>query len=211
MIYNCMRDDKEFNNWCGKWEAALKTPAFKSKNPPQETKQEKTDFFGNALPKSSDKPVCLNEVDTKYWKFLAGKSNLFEQDTLTAEPTINSNPLGSKSLKSQRDLPTPNELGDKARELGNTANPVYPSTRGADWRNKVTPEWSDGPKIREIANMYRNLYELQCKLNYNPRFGAFGEDSNDISKIQSQIDEIKYSIDKLSDSLSPDFVSDENS
>jgi hypothetical protein len=178
MIYNCMRDDKEFNDWCGKWEAAMKTPAFKSKNPPQETKQEKTDFFGNVLPntKSSDKPVSLNEVDTKYWRMLAG-TKLFENDTLTGEPTINQNPLGSKPLRPQRDLPTANELGDKARELGNTSNPVYPSTRGADWRNKVTPEWSDGPKIREIANMYRNLYELQCKLNYNPKFGAFGEES----------------------------------
>ena len=100
-------------------------------------------------------------------------------------------------------------MGQKAAEFGNTANPDYPQNRGADNRNKVTPEWSDGPKIREIANMYRNLYELQCKLNYNPKFGAFGEDTSDISKIQSQIDEIKYSIDKLSDSLSPDFVQDE--
>lgn len=195
-------DDME--KWVSKWEEASKKEAFTK---PSEPEPEKKDKFFDSF--HSDEK--LNE--NKYWSTLAkmGRKSITEQETLVGEPTIEKNPLGSKILRKQRDLPKESDLAEKGAELANTANPVMPDSRGADWRNHVTPEWSDGIKIREIANMYRNLYDLQCKLNQNPKFGAFGEDSREIKNIQAQIDEIKYNLDKLSDDLSPNFVDQEQS
>ena len=201
-----MKDDME--KWVDKWDAALKKDTFKNAVKPEVKESDK--FFA-----TFGKTQKLNEsIDAKYWRTLAKNARtpvVNEQETLVAQPTIEKNPLNSKPLKKQREVPEVSDLGEKGAELGNTANPIYPDSRGADFRNKVTPEWSDGLKIREIANMYRNLYDLQVKLNQNPKFGSFSGDSPEIKKIQTQIDEVKYKIDELSDSLSPDFVQDEQS
>jgi hypothetical protein len=57
--------------------------------------------------------------------------------------------------------------------------------------------------------MKHNLYNLEVKLNSNPKFGAYGTEAPEIKKIQKQIDELKNKINDLSSSLSPDFVQDE--
>jgi hypothetical protein len=118
-------------------------------------------------------------------------------------------PIGSTPQGKLRDVPTKDSLATKAAELGNTANPVYPSTRGDDSRSNVTPNWSDGDGLRELVEMKHKLSELQVKINSHPKFGAYGPDSPEIKKIQNQINELKSKIDSLSNSLSPDFVQDE--
>lgn len=111
--------------------------------------------------------------------------------------------------KSLRYTHSPDDLAVKANELGNTANPIYPNTRGKDQRPIVTPDWSGGSKFNELAEMRLKLYELQSKLNADPTFGAYSGDSSGVTKVQNQINELWKNLDKLSSSLSPDFIEDE--
>ena len=210
-----MGHDANFDKWLEQWDKAQGTGAFKSA-PKPETKPKTPDFFGIGETKPRDTSFSLNEVDTQYWNRIYKMSRHQGDDPdifseLKTQPTIEDDPLASKPLKQQRDTPDEDELGGKSKELGNTANPIYPSSRGDDSRAHVTGEFADGKKLREINDMRLSLHALECKLNANPKFGAFGKESPEIKKIQGQIDEIKEKINHLSNSLSPDFIEDEQS
>ncbi len=196
--------DADLEHWINKWEEAMKKEEFKDKPRSQET-----DYFGNWKPESPQRVTNFNNCDTKYWRDVYGLSLNNSNDVLTEDDIINNDPLESKPLGKQRDVPNKTDLGVKAAELGNTANPIYPDTRGMDQRKKVTPDWSDGTKLRELVDMKDSLYKLEVKINSHPKFGAYGPESPEIKKIQSQIDELKSKLDELSNDLSPDFVQQE--
>jgi len=214
-----MGHDANFDKWLEQWDKAQGTPAFKSA-PKPESRPKTPDFFGIGETKPRDSnSFSLNEVDTQYWNRIYKMSrhqgddpDIFAEDGLTGQPTIEEDPLASKSpLKKQRETPSKDDLGEKGEELANTANPIHPPSRGDDSRAHVTGEFADGKKLREINDMKLSLHALQGKLNANPKFGAYGKEAPEIKKIQGQIDEIKSKLDHLSNSLSPDFVADEES
>jgi hypothetical protein len=192
--------------WMDKWQEAQEKGIFKSaeKQPEVNKQVYSSDYFGNVQEKSS-KPVGLNECDAKYWKKIYKLSN-----NEVVKEEADEGPLGSEPLGKTREVPTEKSVGVKSGELAQTANPVQPPTRGIDAKpRKVTPEWADGKGLRELVDMKLNLYELEVKINKHPKFGAYGPESPEIKKIQSQIDELKSKMDDLSTSLSPDFVQDE--
>jgi len=215
----------ELEKWMDVWAKAQEQGIFPETPKEQEVnpQQYQTDYFGNvrAAALGSDKNrEILSECDAKYWNQLY-KRTKGEVVTEEAKPTTEQTskvkgvgteePLASEPQGKLRDVPSKDDLGTKAAELGNSANPIYPSTRGEDQRKHVTPEWADGKGLRELVYMKHNLYNLEVKINSNPKFGAYGPEAPEIKKIQGQIDELKYKIDELSNSLSPDFVQDENS
>lgn len=199
--------DKDLDKWVDVWEKANKENIFgDTAKPPVPTTE--PDFFGNwrepTKPATTDVP--LNEVDAKYWNKIYRLSR-HQGDA----PDIIKEDLWEKPQdKKLRDTPEKGPLGNVGAELSNAPNPTYPSTRGMDQRNKVTPDWADGPKLQDIDIMKRSLYKLECKLNASPKFGSYGPDAPEIKKIQSQINELKDKIDKLSDDLSPDFIGQES-
>jgi hypothetical protein len=193
--------DKALENWVDKWEKAMEKDEFKSKEKPKPAVE---DYYGNWKP-SSQPTTKFQNCDTKYWENVYRMSKGEKPKVVTED----SEPLGDKSLGKQREVPDKAELSTKAAELGNTANPVYPDSRGVDQRKKTTPEWADGKKLRELVDMKDNLYKLEVRLNSNPKFGAYGPDSPEIKKIQDQIEGLREKIDQLSNSISPDFVQDE--
>lgn len=209
-----MGHDAKFDKWLEQWDKALQTDSFKLEPKPVEKKT--PDFFGIGETKPRDKSFSLNEVDTKYWKNLYKLSKgEYITEELTGIPNIDKDPLQSKTAEDEdegnRETPDKNDLGEKTKKMANTANPTIPSTIGKDQRPVVTGEWGDGKKLREINDMKISLHALQGKLNAHPRFGAYGKESPQITKIQDQIDELIEKIDNLSNSLSPDFVVDEES
>lgn len=205
----------ELEKWMDVWEKAQEKGIF-----PETEKQEinpqvyQTDYFGNVRKGGSD-TVSLNECDVKYWNQVhklarSGQgTDVFKEQTSKIDGIGTEEPLTSQPQGKLRDVPSKTDLGVKAAELGNTANPIEPPSRGEDQRKKVTPEWSDGKGLRELVYMKHNLYNLEVKLNSNPKFGAYGTEAPEIKKIQGQIDDLKHKIDELSNSLSPDFIQQE--
>lgn len=199
--------DRSLEKWIEKWEEAMKKEEFKETPP---VKNSSLDYFGNFSHNAPAATPNIKDCDSKYWrdvyKLSVDSTDPLEDDVLTEDQGIKNDPLGSEPLGKQRDVPTKDSLGVKGAELGNTANPIYPDTRGEDQRKKVTPDWADGTKLRELVDMKDSLYKLEVKLNSNPKFGAYGPDAPEIKKIQGQIDDLKEKIDQLSNSISPDFV-----
>lgn len=209
--------NSELEKWMDVWEKAQEKGIF-PETPKQEINPQiyQTDYFGNVR-KDDKEEVSLNECDVKYWNQIhqmakSGKGidvTKFNEQTSKIDGIGTEEPLASQPQGKLREVPTKDGLATKAAELGNAANPIFPSSRGEDQRRKVTPEWEDGKGLRELVYMKHNLYNLEVKINSNPKFGAYGEDTPAIKKIQTQIDELKHKIDELSNSLSPDFVQDE--
>jgi hypothetical protein len=208
----------ELEKWMDVWEKAQEKGIF-PETPKQEVNPQvyQTDYFGNVRKDGND-TVTLNECDVKYWnqvhalakggKVVTDVTKLNEQ-TSKIDGIGTEEPLASQPQGQLRDVPAKNDLGVKGAELANTANPIFPDSRGEDQRKKVTPEWEDGKGLRELVYMKHNLYNLEVKLNSNPKFGAYGEEAPAIKKIQTQIDALKHKIDELSNSLSPDFIQQE--
>jgi hypothetical protein len=205
----------ELEKWMDVWEKAQEKGIFPDEPKQQEVNPQvyQTDYFGNVHKDGKD-TVSLNECDVKYWnqvhKLSKGDKALdITEQTSKIDGIGTEEPLASKPQGKLRDTPSKMDLGDKGAELGNTANPVEPPSRGEDQRKHVTPEWADGKGLRELVYMKHNLYNLEVKINSNPKFGAYGDEAPEIKKIQTQIDELKHKIDELSNSLSPDFIQDE--
>lgn len=212
--------NSELEKWMDVWEKAQEKNIF-----PSEPKQNinpqvySSDYFGNVR-KDGKENVTLNDCDTKYWNQVYRLSKYGNDTPDVIDETLNEQtskvtgvgteePVASEPQGKLRDTPSKSSLGEKGAELGNTANPVEPPSRGEDQRKHVTPEWADGKSLRELVYMKHNLYNLEVKINSSPKFGAYGPDSPVIKKVQTQIDELKHKIDELSNSLSPDFVQDE--
>jgi len=207
----------ELEKWMDVWDKAQEKGIFPTEPKEQEINPQvyQTDYFGNVR-KTGKETVSLNECDAKYWQQVYKLSNhsgeapdILKEQTSKIDGIGTEEPLASQPQGKTRDVPSKDALGVKGAELGNTANPIEPPSRGEDQRKKVTPEWADGKGLREIVYMKHNLYNLEVKLNSNPKFGAYGDEAPEIKKIQTQIDELKHKIDELSNSLSPDFIQDE--
>lgn len=210
-----MRED--FEKWQDQWDKAIEDNIFQDapKPPVPSSEVGASDFFGNYRPGDE---TSLNDVDGEYWDRVYKLSNQQHnfspdplddvQDEILTEdvPTVDASKPQNKPL---RDLPGKEPLSVKGAELSNTANPIYPPTRGEDQRNRVTPDWSTGPQLSELVNMKYNLYELEVKLNANPNFGAMTGDTDAVKKIQDQINDLKMRLNHLSNSLSPDFMQQE--
>lgn len=206
----------DLEKWMTAWENAQEKGIF-----PTEQKQDinpqvySSDYFGNVRKQGNEK-IALNDCDAKYWSqvYNLSKGGNLTPDVVNEEFTKvdgvgTEEPLASTPQGKIRKVPSKPDLAEKGAELGNTANPVEPPSRGEDQKNHVTPNWSDGDSIRELVYMKHNLYNLEVKLNSNPKFGAYGTEAPEIKKIQKQIDELKNKMDDLSSSLSPDFIQDE--
>lgn len=102
---------------------------------------------------------------------------------------------------SKPDGKTPAEVTD---DLGGLPQGVKASTRGKDQMPKVTPDWAGGEKLAELHRMKESLHQLEVKLNTAT---ALAQDEK-VQGVQKKIDALKQDIDDLSDSLTPDFVTD---
>ncbi len=227
-----MRHD-DFDKWVDQWEQAQKDGIFDEQPKKEDTfnpDDYATDFFGNTEYPDS---ATIKDVDGEYWDKVYRLSNnqgdapdplAQEEEILTETPKkekkIVNEQLGDGGIYSDveyskvqneplRYTHSPDDLAFKGNELANTANPIYPNTRGKDQRPIVTPDWSGGAKFNELAEMRYNLHALQARLNADPNFGSYSGDSPGVTKVQNQINELWKQLDKLSSSLSPDFIEDE--
>jgi hypothetical protein len=206
-----MNYEDDIEKWKAIWDKAQEKGIFGDSPKEEKAPDYKSDFFGSWCPEENS-ATNYKDIDAKYWDKVYRLSNHQGETTDEVISEQEKDDIWEKPQNQKlRNTPSKDGLSNASAELANTANPVEPPTRGIDQRKKVTPNWADGMKVRELAEMKYNLFNLENKLNMNPKFGSYSGDSPEIKGIQTQIDDLRDRIDKLSNSISPDFIEDESS
>jgi len=185
---------KQLNQWADDYEKAQEDGVFAEAPKPPVPSQQTSDpsFFG--LTQTNPTPE-VSKPDAEYWAQLhdnmVGNNSNYETDE---NVVINESEKVDESV-------APNEyesLKDHPMVKRAAApNPVYPWTIEKDQRRRVTPNWSSGEELSELAELKKNLYDLECKLS--------GKEGllEDNSKITDKLDNLKKQLDELSDELQP--------
>jgi hypothetical protein len=216
-------DYDDFNKWCDQWEKAQKKGIFKDAPKPivPTPNYAEEDFFGNYRPPQESE---IGEPDAEYWRQVYDRSQhpgtapdvaepeerivgSGEEDEVLHEDTLD--PYADDEDDSATDMPVrpkynKKSLEDTADAIAKAANPIYHYSKGKDQQPRVTKNWSDGDELVELHKIKIQLEKLESKMN---AADAVGE-SAQARKIQKQIAQMWEQIDKLSDSLTPDFVND---
>ncbi len=186
-----MENADQFNKWVGQWEKAMSSPAFAAAAPPE-----------------PPPPLETSDPEERYWDAIRqGKSydgilNERRAPAAGGDPKVKA----PKPLKAKCDLEGEKfdgaSKGKVADLVANEPNPVSPTTRNQDSRSHVTPNFSCGVELVELANMRKELERLESKMGQ-----AFALAKSDKAKdIQKQIKALWKRVNGLSDKLTPDFV-----
>jgi hypothetical protein len=166
----------DLDKYTDQWEKALKDGIFADapKLPPATP----PDFFGQW--DGGDEDVQINECDAKYWAQVYARSSHSGEapDILKEEP---------EATKSQ--------VMQMSKAVGNSANPVYPPSDGKDQNPRVTPNWTDGKELRELADLKKQLEKLESEMNAEEGVGKSGD------SIQKKINNMREKLENLSNSL----------
>lgn len=184
-----MQQDKDqLEDWAKKWEDAQKTDDFKpapAAHIPSPQTYSDDSFFG---PINSQPTELINECDARYWNALYALS----KDSNTREVDV-TNIFEAVDNKEN--------IGDTAKAMADSPNPVYPNTTGTD--QELTARSLGGTftekDILELAELKLKLHELQDKLNSSEGKGEAG------NKFVTKIHAIAQQIDELSTGLTQEF------
>jgi len=168
----------EFEDWCQKWDNAQEKGLFddipKPVNTTPQTSEES--FFG---PQNTHPTNSPHEADVEYWKSV--HSALVQGDA--APDPLKPQLLQEGKLQNFKSSYPP--------------NPMYSYSQGKD--QKIAPRQLDitfdEEDINELADMKKTLYELESKV------GAADTNGKGTKKLESQIENLKQKIDKLSSSM----------
>lgn len=91
------------------------------------------------------------------------------------------------------------DAGDQARDMAKVPNPVYHHTIGNDQDLEPwTPNWIDGKELLELAELKKNLYELECEMN------SLDANAQKVNSVEKKISTMKQKLHDLSNALTPD-------
>jgi hypothetical protein len=190
----------QFDNWCDMWQKAQEDEDFvsgcKDSDTQGSTSPEKIDFFGQNHEEADDEfePGSLD-----YWTKIYNMSN-----NAGDAPDVTKWEVLTDGVNNVPEPVKPNltdaEMGKVVKSMGNSANPIQPSSVGRDTDYK--PNISNVYSLEQLSDMKINLHELECKLNVNDALGKV----KDGVKVQAKIDELRKKIDELSDAITPNFL-----
>jgi hypothetical protein len=197
--------DGDFGTWCDQWDKALADGLFDDAPKPnsngpfdhgqQSSSPDLSDYDAESLPDHASQrtPVdgVLNEVDVNYWK------SVYKLSSNQGDAPDVVNELSSKEAKT----PNAKELSKRAKVVANEPNPVRINTVGKDQDSRSDSTTSEA--FQKLTELKKELHSIGNKL-------AEMKDSN-LDAIYSKFEKIQSKIDELSDSLSPNYVSDSES
>ena len=178
----------QFEKWTQQWEDALKSGVFQPRQEQVPSAQRgEDDFFGNHRPASAG---GIDDVDAAYWNdvYKLSKGEVLNEKFYNLPPT-------------KFDGATAPEITD---DMGKLPNPVKPYTRGQDSANKVTPNFSSGKELEELAELKVRLEKLESAFNRAEGLADEGK----AKAVRQQLAKVKAEVERLSDSLSPEFRTD---
>lgn len=223
--------EQDFDKWVDQWEKAMQSDAFTSKKPTPKEVDNQSGFFGLWNQKDTG---TLDNTESQYWSDVYNTMSEKDPQVLTEAKKNSNKPKKEASVKGgelpikqkkgkddpKEDYPPPaakakstlpgtkqdsDTEGDVAKHFAKQMNPLQTSTKGKDaLPRKVTPEFSCGKELVELNNMKKNLGVLESKLGSARALAK----TKEADKLQKQIDDLWERLDKLSDDLSPDFLSD---
>jgi hypothetical protein len=173
--------DSEFSKWVQQWDDAQSKGIFKDDTPqlPDLNKQSSDNsYFGMCNSHSTD-DIPTN--DSEYWR----------QVLAASDPEFKEEMLNENNKK----------LGDMAKAIAQSPNPVRPHSLGKD--QDLTPQslgltYSE-QDVEELAGLKLQLHALQDKLN---TFECRGQNGK---KFESQIQSLQKKIDELSTAMTQAF------
>lgn len=91
------------------------------------------------------------------------------------------------------------DLADQARDMGKSPNPVFHHTVGNDQDLEPwTPNWIDGKELNDLAELKKDLHNLECELN------AKEANAQNATSVEKRITTMKQRLHDLSNALTPD-------
>ena len=189
---------KQINQWADDYEKAMEDGVFDNapQSPVPSSQTADPSFFG--LTQTNPTPE-VSRPDAEYWAQLndmVGNSNSkYETDE---QQVINEDEDKEEVVEEAVDPDKFDGLKDHPMVKGALSpNPVRPWTIEKDQRRRVTPNWGAGEELNELAELKKNLYDLECKLS--------GQDGLlvDNENITKKLDNLKKQLDALSDELQP--------
>lgn len=165
----------QLDNWAQRYEDAVESGVFGNPTPQQVTSPMFSDpesFFG---PQNNIHTSTPSPADAQYWNAVNAMGDGYTGDPMTL--------ISEQSKK---------ELGDSAKSVASTPNPIRHGTVGMDQDSEVSmgDTWTV-EELEDLAEMKIKLHELGDKL------AAFESGK----KVDTDINNLKKRIDELSDSL----------
>lgn len=89
------------------------------------------------------------------------------------------------------------EFGKTAEAMAKSPNPIHPTSVGADQDLRVTPNFSDGPILRQLSDLKIKIESLERDVH-----NSFVKKSeSEENKLQKEVDSIRNKIIELSNQL----------
>jgi len=207
-----------FDDWVDMWEKAQTDGTFDNAPKPPEPAGGSS-FFG-LQSQRPDADLPPSEADTEYWNQVYQRSNnsgdapdIGAPDMLTESkkkpvakveaPKQNWKPLPEKRpLNEERGDPG---LAKLVKAQQRSANPIYYYSAGKDQEPHVTPNFTDGPQMRELIDLKNKVHALEGKLN---TMMGEGKPDSQVSKVETELRKIRAKLDDLSDTLHNGWVSE---
>lgn len=170
--------------WASLYEKAQEDGVFEPLPKPHTPSQHNSevDFFGQV---TTNHDTSLNDVDGQYWDVVHKLSKEMGGDYV--------DPFSSEAAQVlNEDLKKPEDLAVAVKQIGGSANPIRHSSVGKDQDLSPEPlgQTFTNDDLEEIAKIKLRIHALEDKLN-----------AGDADKVQSEIDELRKSLDTLSDRL----------
>lgn len=109
-----------------------------------------------------------------------------------------------KNLHEEKKMATNGAEVAKSLDTQFTVNPTHFATLGNDQDLRVTPNFSDGPLLRELNALKLSLYELEGKVN-----AAYAQDEEKKeNSLRKELDSVRSKVDELSNKLTPHPIDD---
>ncbi len=210
----------DFANWVGMWEKAQEDPSFKAAPKPPQPNHGGGDFFGQYPAVDHDAPPEPN--DHEYWKQVYLQSmgqgdapdvaaptgfGMIQEQKQKIQKKAQQQRVARKSddeqpRKKKRSINEEagdKKIGDVAKRMARSANPIYYYSAGKDQEPRVTPNWTDGKELTELHDLKVKLHQLEGKLN-----AMIGEGKPDksVRQMEQELRKLRDRLDELSDSLS---------
>jgi len=227
---NWYKQREEFNNLVNLWDKAQADGIFPAAENTSSNNSE--NFFGQQH--INDTEISNSDVD--YWSDVVSRSgemfpdeSMFLMEAARKKATekkkkkVKENKVDSKakklppseSSKSLNDmvktsLETNKETNkkEKAKTLGNNANPIYPDTTGPDnvdpnGRVRVTAGLAAHPDLEKLEDLKKKLYDLEVQMNDQNGL------KKNVSPMEKKFRAIMKEIEKLSDRMTGKFADSE--
>lgn len=216
-----MDDQDQFNTWCNQWEKAQAKWGKPDRSAPLHKFEPGTSFggtggWGDDAP-PQQQPARRPQQDQGGGSFFGMHRQEPPSETLTENGDLPWREIYLRGLKlwAEQELPpdaqrvnedsVPTKNNGKYTGAGRQANPVQPWTGGMDASPSpkrpahVTPNFSDGPELRELATLRDKLARLESTL----AAVEFGHQRGKKERLMDQIRALHRQADDLSDRLCP--------